>query len=111
MMIWVDAQLSPEIAEFIESTFGIESRALKSLGLRDSKDNEIFAAARQANAIVMTKDEDFSILLERFGPPPKIIWVTCGNTSNQHLQSRITVVAVMREKGRPGYWLDRLSGN
>jgi predicted nuclease of predicted toxin-antitoxin system len=87
MTVWVDAQLSPAIAEFVASTFGIECRALKSLGLRDAKDKDIYSAARDANAIVMTKDEDFSILLERQGPPPKIIWITCGNTSNAHLQT------------------------
>jgi predicted nuclease of predicted toxin-antitoxin system len=48
-------------------------------------DQTIFQAARQANAIVMTKDQDFVTLQERFGAPPKLIWVTCGNTSNAYL--------------------------
>jgi predicted nuclease of predicted toxin-antitoxin system len=26
-------------------------------------------------------------LLDRFGAPPKIIWLTCGNTSNANLQN------------------------
>lgn len=34
----------------------------------------------------MTKDEDFVSLLEQKGPPPKIIWITCGNTSNAYLK-------------------------
>jgi len=25
-------------------------------------------------------------LLDRLGPPPKIIWLTCGNTSNKRLK-------------------------
>jgi predicted nuclease of predicted toxin-antitoxin system len=25
-------------------------------------------------------------LLEKFGPPPKLIWVTCGNTSNAQMR-------------------------
>ena len=58
---------------------------MRDLGLRDAKDTEIFQAARQAGAIVMTKDSDFAMLLERFGPPPQILWVTCGNTSNARL--------------------------
>jgi predicted nuclease of predicted toxin-antitoxin system len=33
-----------------------------------------------------TKDADFLELLKRFGSPPKIIWVTCGNTSNKKFQ-------------------------
>jgi predicted nuclease of predicted toxin-antitoxin system len=30
-------------------------------------------------------------LLERLGPPPQVIWLTCGNTSNANLQSILTV--------------------
>ena len=41
---------------------------------------------REAGAVVLTKDTDFSLLLERLGPPPQVLWVTCGNTSNAHLR-------------------------
>jgi predicted nuclease of predicted toxin-antitoxin system len=34
----------------------------------------------------MTKDIDFKILQDRFGVPPKIIWLTCGNISNRRLK-------------------------
>jgi predicted nuclease of predicted toxin-antitoxin system len=34
----------------------------------------------------MTKDSDFVRLLEVNGPPPKVIWLTCGNTSNDRLE-------------------------
>ncbi len=34
----------------------------------------------------MTKDADFVGLLERLGPPPQVLWVTCGNTSNARLR-------------------------
>ncbi len=30
----------------------------------------------------MSKDADFLKLIDQFGPPPQIIWITCGNTSN-----------------------------
>jgi predicted nuclease of predicted toxin-antitoxin system len=56
------------------------------LGLRDAEDIEIFDAAKKAKAIVMTKDSDFVSLLERLNSPPKIIWLTCGNTSNANLR-------------------------
>jgi len=38
----------------------------------------------------MTKDNDFVLLLERFGPPPQVVWVTCGNTSNARLKEILT---------------------
>jgi len=37
-------------------------------------------------AIVLTKDEDFVKLLHRQGSPPRIIWLTCGNTSNVRMR-------------------------
>jgi predicted nuclease of predicted toxin-antitoxin system len=51
-----------------------------------AKDARIFSAAREAGAIVMTKDRDFVDLLERHGPPPQVIWITCGNTSNRAMR-------------------------
>ena len=56
------------------------------MGLREAADLQIFEAAKKANAIVMTKDIDFVHLLDCFGPPPKVIWLTCGNTSNARLK-------------------------
>jgi predicted nuclease of predicted toxin-antitoxin system len=56
------------------------------LGLRDSADREIFFAAREALAILFTKEIDFVRLLEKFGPPPRVIWLTFGNTSNARLK-------------------------
>ncbi len=56
------------------------------MGSRSAIDSEIFFAAREANAIVLTKDQDFVHLLERHGAPPKVLWVTCGNTSNARMR-------------------------
>ncbi len=54
MNIWVDAQLSPVLAKWINQHFSIDSFALRDLGLRDSTDLEIFKAAKEKSAIVMT---------------------------------------------------------
>ena len=81
MTIWVDAQLSPRTARWIAAIFPISATALRDIGLRDSSDEDIFAAARVANAIVLTKDSDFVRLQEENGSPPKVLWLTCGNTS------------------------------
>lgn len=86
MKIWVDAQLSPEIARWLRDSFGVDASALKDLGLRDAEDHDIFFAARAARIVMMTKDEDFAYLVLRDGPPPQIIWIRSGNTSNQRLK-------------------------
>lgn len=87
MTIWVDAQLSPSLAKWITETLGVSASAVRELGLRDAKDFEIFQSAREADAVVLTKDADFPHLLAQHGPPPKVIWLTCGNTSNENLRN------------------------
>lgn len=81
-MIWLDAQLSPALADWISAELHQPSQAIRTVGLCNATDTEIFQAARKANAILMTKDADFVELLDRLGPPPQVIWITCGNTSN-----------------------------
>ena len=86
-ILWLDAQISPAIAAWINANFsGIQTSSVRQLGLRDAEDRIIFEAARAENVIVMTKDSDFVKMLEQQGPPPKIIWITCGNTSNKRLK-------------------------
>lgn len=86
-MIWVDAQLSPALAPWITKELGVEAISVRRLNLLVAKDPKIFTAARDAEAIVLTKDSDFVLLLERLGPPPAVLWVRCGNTSNAHLRT------------------------
>ncbi|TDO10514.1 hypothetical protein DFO68_10539 [Halomonas ventosae] len=35
---------------------------------------------------MLTKDRDFPDLLERYGPPPRVIWITMGNTTNVRMR-------------------------
>jgi predicted nuclease of predicted toxin-antitoxin system len=84
--LWLDAQLSPNMADWIREHFAVEAIAIRDVGLRDASDLEIFTSAKQAGVIVITKDSDFSQLLQRFGPPPHVIWLRCGNTSNDRLR-------------------------
>ncbi len=46
MIIWIDAQLSPAIAIWIENNFGIKAFALRDINLRDAEDEEIFRQAK-----------------------------------------------------------------
>lgn len=86
MIVWVDAQIAPNLAAWIEESFGVEAKPVRELGLLHAQDETIFAAARDAGAVVLTKDRDFVNLLDRLGPPPQILWLTCGNTSNARLE-------------------------
>ncbi|MGH8566276.1 MAG: DUF5615 family PIN-like protein [Gammaproteobacteria bacterium] len=86
MRFWIDAQLPPSLARWIAHEIGTEAVALRDVGLRDARDSEIFEAARIANAVILTKDADFVELVYARGPPPQVIWITCGNSTNRHLK-------------------------
>jgi predicted nuclease of predicted toxin-antitoxin system len=86
MKFWLDAQLPPSLATWMAQQFSVEVHALRDLGLRDASDIEIFQAAKQAGIVVVTKDRDFVELVQRKEAPPQILWLTCGNLTNQHLR-------------------------
>ena len=50
MTLWLDAQLPPQLAKWIQQTFAINAIAIRELGLRDATDSTIFDAAKRANA-------------------------------------------------------------
>jgi predicted nuclease of predicted toxin-antitoxin system len=87
MTLWLDAQLPPQLANWIQQTLAINAIALRDIGLRDATDIAIHDAAKKANAVLISKDSDFVELVMRHGPPPKLIWLTCGNLSNAALQT------------------------
>jgi predicted nuclease of predicted toxin-antitoxin system len=93
--IWIDAQLSPALAPWIQQEFGVDAFSARYLGLVRTRDRDIFAAARRADVVVLTKDGDFPLLVERLGPPPSVIWLRCGNTSNAYVRK------VLRDTLRP----------
>ena len=103
--VWVDAQLSPALASWLQTAFGVEAQALRDLDLRDVEDQTIFDLARRASAILVTKDRDFVDLVTRHGPPPQIVWSTCGNTSNAFLREILLAAwpraAALLQAGEP----------
>jgi len=86
VILWLDAQLSPALCGWLNEEFDLEAVAVRDLGLLRGRDAEIFMAARENADVVMTKDRDFVDLVTRLGPPPQVIWITAGNTSNAHLK-------------------------
>ena len=85
--IWIDAQLPPSLARWLVQAHGVDAHHVLEIGFIGADDAVIFEAARSGKAaVVVTKDEDFVQLLEHRGPPPQIVWVTCGNVRNETLR-------------------------
>jgi predicted nuclease of predicted toxin-antitoxin system len=84
--IWIDAQLPPALAVWLREGHGTEATHVHDLGLTTATDREIFEASSQPGAVVVTKDSDFVLLLQQRGPPPQVVWVRTGNSSNDDLR-------------------------
>lgn len=86
MIFWIDEQISPKFADWLSKKFQVEAHSVDTLGFFSTPDKEIFKKARDANAVVITKDRDFREMVLSQGVPPQVIWITCGNTSTTRLQ-------------------------
>ncbi len=89
-VVWIDAQLPPALARWHTQSQSVDAKHVQDVEQLAADDPAIFAAARAGGAdVVVTKDEDFVQLVERRGPPPQVVWVTCGNVSNAQLRAII----------------------
>jgi len=86
MKIWLDAHISPAIAKWLREEYSIDAYSLRSIGLRDASDEEIFFKAKDEKVVFFTKNSDFVSLLEKYGSPPQVVWLSIGNTSNVELK-------------------------
>jgi predicted nuclease of predicted toxin-antitoxin system len=106
MELWIDAQLSPALALWINQfSEEIVACSLRSLNLASADDETIFQQAKLRNAVIVSKDIDFVKLVERYGPPPQIIWITAGNTSNAKMheifRKYLPAIITMLNDGEP----------
>ncbi|MEZ0324382.1 MAG: DUF5615 family PIN-like protein [Fimbriimonas sp.] len=83
--IWLDAQLPPALATWLNEHFAVQTSTLARLGMDELEDDELFLAAKLGTKTLISKDRDMFDLIRRIGPPPQLVWVRCGNTSNANL--------------------------
>ena len=84
MRFIVDAQLPPALANFLISA-GHQADHVVDLGLASASDSTIWQQARERNAVIITKDEDFLSLRALRSDGPAIVWVRIGNTTRNAL--------------------------
>ena len=84
MNFLVDAQLSPPLAQYVESC-GHHSTHVSEVGLTDAEGLDIWDYAAVNNFVVITKEEDFQKRRQTAISGPSIIWLRVGNCYNQAL--------------------------
>jgi predicted nuclease of predicted toxin-antitoxin system len=84
----VDAQLPPALANAFRE-HGHDAIHVAELGLLTASDQSIWEAAQSQSAVLITKDQDFSLLRAARHDGPSILWIPTGNTDNRSLIERL----------------------
>lgn len=84
MIVWLDAQVPPGLAPWLQETFGVTAMPVSEVRLSDAEDDHLFFSARQVANVLITKESGFIHLKDI--SPLKVLWLTCENTSEKELR-------------------------
>ncbi len=72
MSFLIDENLSRRLRRLLEPTFP-GCRHVAEMGLLTAKDEVIHARVLAGDLTLLSKDDDFRALIDRMGPPPKLV--------------------------------------
>jgi predicted nuclease of predicted toxin-antitoxin system len=87
MIFLIDQQLPRRLATWIR-TQGYEALHIRDLGMEHADDRAIWRAALERDAVIVSKDEDFSVIVRAEGGP-RVVWIRVGNCGNDELLGRL----------------------
>ena len=85
MKLLFDENLSPKLAENLAPLFP-GSAHVHYCGLGATDDQLVWEYAKTNGFILVSKDSDFYELSLLEGPPPKVIWIRCGNSPTSAIE-------------------------
>ncbi|ACL73171.1 DUF5615 family PIN-like protein [Thioalkalivibrio sulfidiphilus] len=81
MKLLLDQNISRRIVNELQTPFP-GTNQVQLLGLEHADDATIWRYARDNGFAIVTKDAGFQEMALLRGPPPKVIWLQCGNATN-----------------------------
>jgi len=81
-----DQNLSHRLVKLLADIYP-DSEHVRQLGMTRSDDEGIWEYAKSNGYVLVTKDEDFHIRSNLFGPVPKVLWIRSGNCSTELVDS------------------------
>ena len=88
MKLLFDQNLSFKLCRQLAEIFP-NSNQIRSLGMEEADDRLIWEYAKANNFVVVSQDVDFADMATLYGPPPKVIWLRCGNQPTNAIESRL----------------------
>lgn len=86
MRLLFDQNLSFKLCRHLADVFPDSSQA-NLPGLAEAEDRELWRYALENGYTLVTQDSDFADLALALGPPPKVIWLRCGNAPTSRIES------------------------
>ena len=93
MKLLFDENLSPRLVELLAADFP-GCTHIEFLGMRGATDSAVWDHARENGYTIVSKDNDFRQRAFLHGPPPKVVWLSVGNTGTRQ------IAALIRAGGR-----------
>ena len=78
MKLLFDQNLSFRLCQALADLFPASSQ-VRLLGLAEADDRALWQHAKANAFVLVTQDSDFADMAALYGPPPKVIWLRCGN--------------------------------
>lgn len=78
MKLLFDQNLSFKLCRQLADIFP-DSSQVRLLGMAEAHDRDIWEHSKANGFILVSQDADFAEMATLYGPPPKVIWLRCGN--------------------------------
>ncbi len=88
MKLLFDQNLSFKLCRLLDDIFP-ESNQIRLLGMETAEDRVVWEYAKGNDFILVSQDVDFADMATLFGPPPKVIWLRCGNQPTNAIERRL----------------------
>jgi predicted nuclease of predicted toxin-antitoxin system len=88
MKLLFDQNLSFKLCAKLADLFP-GSEQVRQSGLDRAGDAAIWQHAKANGFVIVSQDADFSELATLLGPPPKVIWLRCGNLPTKDIEKRL----------------------
>ena len=78
MRLLFDQNLGFRLCQALADLFPGSSQ-VRLLGMDEANDTALWQHAKANSFSLVTQDSDFADMAALYGPPPKVIWLRCGN--------------------------------
>jgi predicted nuclease of predicted toxin-antitoxin system len=107
MKLLFDQNLSFKLCRALADVFP-NSNQIRLIGMEKAEDRAIWEYAKANEFMLVSQDADFADMATLYGPPPKVIWLRCGNQPTlaieQRLRGYVDEIATFQQDDAAACW-------